>query len=588
MKDIREYIKDDVLIFDGGMGTYFATKYKTMLESCEQFNLTAPEKVYEIHREYLESGARAIMTNTFAANMENYEGDEDQLRKIIHAGFDIASSAAKDHDAYVFADIGYISLTETGNVADKYKKNVDFFLEKGAKHFIFETLLNDSGIDETAKYIKEKSPDSFILVSFAIYPDGYTQEGAYGIELLERAESSKWIDGVGLNCVSGPHHMSEYFATLDKHPKLMLAMPNASYPTVINNRTFFNSTPEYFSAKMNEIKNQGIKMLGGCCGTTPVDIRALRDGLTSPLLAPNSRDEYTEEQDINYYLPEFNKKLARGEKVIAVELDSPLDTNFTKFAQNTLLLKNAGIDLMTIADCPIAKPRMDSSLLACKVKRDYNLDVIPHITCRDRNINATKALLLGLHIENIRNVLVVTGDPIPSYDRDDVKSVYNLNSKKMIKYISNLNSTTFQDSMNLFGALNLNTLNFEIQLKHALEKEANGATGFFTQPILSEKAFDNLKRARNVLKGKILAGTFPVMSYRNAIFMENEIAGINLDPDIIERYKGLSKEDGAKLGISLSVEFAHKCRDYCDGFNLMTPFQRADVICEIIKEIKNI
>ena len=587
MENIRDFLKHDKLIFDGSMGTYFASKYRTMAERCENVNVTDFMKIYGIHREYIEAGSHAIKTNTFAANIDNYNGDEAQLKAVLEAGWKNAELAANDSDTYVFADIGHIQATEDVNVAVKYKKNAEIFLELGAENFLLETLSNYRGIAETAEYIKSVNPDAFVLVSFAVFPDGYTKEGELGEELLSVADECKWIDAIGINCVSGPHHMFSYFKSLKKFSKPFSVMPNSGYPTVINNRTYFESSPDYFAFKMRDMAECGASILGGCCGTTPDYIRRTIEVLSESI----SSDIKEEENDSNSseiirYVPQFNRKLSEGKKVIAVELDPPENADISKFMKNAGMLKNAGVDIITIADCPIARARVDSSLLACKLKRELNIDVIPHLTCRDRNINATKALLLGLNIENIRNVLIVTGDPIPSAQRDEVKSVFNFNSRMLAKYVRTLNETVFPDGFHTFGALNINAKNFDVQLKMAKEKELNGMEGFLTQPVLTEKGFENLKKAKQELNGKILAGIIPVMSYRNACFMESEISGINVEDTIIEMFKGLSKEESVELGIKISVEIANKVKDIADGYYFMTPFSRADVICDIINKIE--
>lgn len=586
MEKIRDYIKNNILLFDGSMGTYFASKYKTMLERCENVNLSDPEKIYAIHREYIEAGSHAIKTNTFAANIESLGMDTELLEKVIKSGWEIANKAAENDNVYVFADIGHIQANEKKDAAADYIKNTEIFLSCGAENFLFETLSNDSGIYEAAKHIKQKKPDAYIIVSFAVFPDGYTKDGSLGSELLLNAERCEYVDAIGLNCVSGPHHMYEYIKQLKKFKKTLSVMPNSGYPTVINNRTFFGSSPEYFADVMRDIMARGVGIVGGCCGTTPKYIQKLSQEMLSGFPENYEEKEESEPEAEETYTPAFNKKLYSGKKVIAVELDPPTDANIKKFLKNVCLLKDSGVDLLTIADCPIAKARADSSLLACKIKREYDFDVMPHITCRDRNINAIKALLLGLNIEDIRNVLIVTGDPIPTAQRDEVKSVFNFNSRMLAKYIRNLNETLFDDGFSIFGALNVNAKNFDIQLDMASEKEQNGMVGFLTQPIMTNEALANLKKAKAILKTRILAGIMPIMSYRNACFMDSEISGIKVDPEIIELFKGKSKEESVELGIWLAVETAKKVKNISDGYYLMTPFARADVICRVIEEIK--
>ena len=241
-------------------------------------------------------------------------------------------------------------------------------------------------------------------------------------------------------------------------------------------------------------------------------------------------------------------------------------------------MQAAGADLLTIADCPIARARMDSSLVASRVHRELGLCTLPHMTCRDRNLNATKALLLGLYAEGIREVLAITGDPIPTAERDEVKNVYQFNSRKLASYIVSLagEGREMPSPMTVFGALNLNARNFDVELRRAEQKLEHGMSGFLTQPVLSAQAVENLKKTRETLgeQAKILAGIMPVVSQRNAIFMENEINGIHVDERIIEQFAGLDRAQGEELGLAVSLEMARAALPYADGFYLMTPFNR--------------
>jgi len=587
--NVREYIKNNILIFDGSMGTYFASKYKSSYDKCELANVSNPKLIFDIHREYIQAGCKAIKTNTFAANLPEMDYNENLLKDVIEKGWQTAENAAQNDDVFVFADIGPIQQKEEGSLKDLYIKNIDIFLSLGAENFLFETFSTAECLPELAEYIKSKNPDAFIITSFAIQPDGYTRSGAFGYDILKELSKDKNIDAVGMNCVSGPRHMLQFIKQYRLKDMRLSVMPNAGYPTVISNRTFFESSPDYFAMEAEDIAHQGVKILGGCCGTTPEYIRLMaeRIDISHKKYADSEKDSSKTQYTIEKRRNLFKEKLEKGKKVIAVELDSPLTSDITKFMAGAKMLKEKDIDIMTIADCPIAKARVDSSLLACKLKRELDMEILPHITCRDRNINATKALLLGLNAEGVDNVLVVTGDPIPTAERSEVKSVFNFNSRMLAKYISTLNETVFDvNNMTIYGALNVNALNFDIQLKMAKEKEANGMYAFLTQPVMTEEGLENLKRAKKELKGKILGGIIPVLNYRNACFMDSEISGIKVDKKILELYKDKTAEEGRALGIKIAVEIAKEIKDYCDGYYLMTPFGKTDLMCEIIDEIR--
>lgn len=581
-------IKGNPLIFDGAMGTYYASISKKSLSKCEMANIYDRETILNIHKEYIDAGSKAIRTNTFGANRISLETDESVVKEVIVKGYKIALEAAKDRDVLVFADIGPIPVLQDLNMIEEYKKVVNVFLELGATHFVFETFSSDEYLKEITSYIKKKNPEAYILVEFAVSPEGYTRIGELGEKLIERVLNFKNVNATGFNCFSGPDHLLKYIKTLNIENKNISVMPNSGYPTIINNRTFFDNTKEYFGEKMLEIAKSGVSIVGGCCGTTPDFIREMvvkLEELQGYEISPNKYVKKEKIKDLksrNVLL----EKMRMGEKIIAVELDPPMNTEIDFFMNSAKRLKEEGIDAITIADCPIARARVDSSLLACKLKRELNITPIPHMTCRDRNINATKALLLGLNIEGVNNVLVVTGDPIPSAQRDEVKAMFSFNSAILARYITNLNETSFSSPFNISGALNVNARNFDVQLKHAKKKIENGVNMFLTQPILTEQAVENLKIARRELPVKILGGIIPIVSYKNACFMNNEISGINVSEEIIEMYKDISREEATKLAIKISTETAKKIEPYVDGYYIVTPFKRIDIVSEIVRSLR--
>lgn len=582
--EIRTYLKEHTLLFDGAMGTYFAASHRRSAGTCEEANLQAPEQVTAIHREYLAAGCRAIKTNTFA--LSSAALGKARCRNLLEAGFRLAREAAGDA-AFVFADIGPVLPMEGTDAAAEYRFLADCFLELGAEHFLFETLSRDAGVHETAAYIKEKCPQAFILTSFAARPDGFTEAGVPVRELLARADQDENIDALGLNCVSGARHMAALVDMLGLPQKLLSVMPNAGYPTVLGSRTAYDGDPAYFAMQLSELRGRGVSILGGCCGTTPTHLAAAAEALKGPVSRPVPMQAKREEAARSHRESPFFAALCDpGKKPFAVELDPPEGTDVQKFMNGAKELQAGGADIITIADCPIARARMDSSLLACKLRRELGVEALPHMTCRDRNLNATKALLLGLSAEEVHHVLVVTGDPIPSASRDEVKSVYNFNSRMLAGYIKSLNETAFPAPFHVFGALNLNAVNFRVQLGLAKEKQEQGVCGFLTQPVLTENALENLKLARETLDGKILGGIIPVVSERNALFMNSEVAGITVDQEIIRRYRGLDRAQGEELAVKISRTVAREMEPYVDGYYLMTPFGRTGLMVRIMEAIR--
>ena len=589
MMNIRELLQTRPLLFDGAMGTYY--KAAPGVE-CEQANLTDPAGVLAVHREYLAAGADAVKTNTFslprlaAAHTPGWE-------QLAQAGWQLAVQAAEETGAAVFADLGPAPDTEAVPAGQIYTAVAKQFAALGARNFLFETLSSDAGLLDAVGAIKAEVPDAFVLVSFAVLPDGYTREGMYCKDLARRMQESGIVDAVGLNCVSAPGAMRTLAKQLGGTLPLSV-MPNAGYPVVTRTQVKYQGRPEYFARELGRLAAEGtVQILGGCCGTTPAHIAALRAELDSlPVVektAPAEEFSTVKKQTVENE-DAFLRKLNAGEKVIAIELDSPRNADLTGYLEGAKKLQAAGADLLTIADCPIAQARMDSSLVACRVHRELGLCTLPHMTCRDRNLNATKALLLGLYAEGVREVLAITGDPIPTAERDEVKNVYQFNSRKLAQYIVSLagEGREMPGPMTVFGALNLNARNFDVELRRAKEKLENGMSGFLTQPVLSAQAVENLKKSRETLgaDAKILAGIMPVVSQRNAIFMENEINGIHVEDWIIEKFAGLDRAQGEELGLAISLEMAKAALPYADGLYLMTPFNRVALMERLIGRLK--
>ena len=589
MLDVRKLLAQRPLLFDGGMGTYYKAKPG---QECEQANLTDPDGILAVHRAYLAAGADAIKTNTFslprlaAAQQPGWE-------QLADAGWQLAAKAAGETGAAVFADLGPAPDTENLPAEQVYLSVAKRFALLGARNFLFETLSTEEGVLEAIHALKQTVPEAFVLVSFAVLPDGYTREGRYCAELVRRVAQSGVVDAVGLNCVSAPGAMRALVQQLGDAGLPLSVMPNAGYPVVARAQVRYQGKPEYFARELSRLASEGVRILGGCCGTTPQHIAALRTALdalpealpAAPAAKPAAAAKPAVETD-----DAFLRKLRAGQRVIAVELDSPKDADLTAYLEGARRLQAAGADLLTIADCPIARARMDSSLVACRVHRELGMNVLPHMTCRDRNLNATKALLLGLYAEGVREVLAITGDPIPTAERDEVKNVYQFNSRKLAQYIVSLagEGREMPAPITVFGALNLNARNFEVELRRAAEKLENGMSGFLPQPVLSAQAVENLKKARETLgeRAKILAGILPVVSQRNAIFMENEVNGIHVDDTIIQRFEGLDRAAGEELGLEVSVQAAKAAAPYADGFYLMTPFNRVALMERLIARLR--
>lgn len=272
-------------------------------------------------------------------------------------------------------------------------------------------------------------------------------------------------------------------------------------------------------------------------------------------------------------------------KPFAVELDSPEGPDIAKFLSGAAELRDAGAQIITVADCPVARPRMDAALCACLLRERLGAEALPHMTCRDRNRNALRAQMLGLYAAGVRDLLLVTGDPVPPERRQEIKSVYNFNSRSLIAYAAALNRE-LPEPFHLCAALDVNARDFAVQLRLAKEKEANGAACFFTQPVLTRRALENLKQARRELRGRVAGGIIPIVSQRNALFMDREIPGISVDEQIIRLYEGADRQRGEELALAVSAAVAAEIAPYIDGYYLMTPFGRSGLMVRLMDRLR--
>lgn len=281
------------------------------------------------------------------------------------------------------------------------------------------------------------------------------------------------------------------------------------------------------------------------------------------------------------------RALLEGKKrPILVELDPPRQVAFQPFLESARDLYRAGADAVTVADCPIGKASIDACMLSAKLKREYGVRTLPHMACRDRNLNAVKALLMGLGMEGVDSVLLVTGDPVSHEDRAEIKGVFQMNSRSLAQSVRKLSEEGVLPNLFLCGALNVNARNFEKELEKARQKEESGMEAFLSQPILSARAAENIRLARQALRGYLLGGLFPVVSYRNACFLRDNVSGVEMDEEILLSYEGLNREQGEERARQVCREAALRIRDCVDGYYIMTPFQRVELVKSIMRDLR--
>ncbi len=585
---IAEYIRTNKLLTDGSFGTYYAEKYLTE-EMPELANLEHPERVVEIHREYIEAGAKLLRTNTFTVNGVHVS-EPEKRKALLRAAVRLAREAVGEREVYIAGDIGAISEYQYQDPMEKTAEYIAIgriFLEEGIDILLFETVSSLDCVLEAIRALKAEY-SFFSMVQFSVNQFGYSGTGLSARRLLREAEEADEIDAAGLNCGVGPGHMEQILRGISlRGSKPLVAMPNAGYPQYERNRIHFADNAEYFAMKMQRIAQLGADVIGGCCGTRPKYIRALAQSV--PLVQEKKRyrvrlpaGEHETADDGSFF--RVNGKEKTG-KLIAVELAPPLAADDAVLMDAAHLLQQIGVDVVTFPDSPSGRTRADSVLMAEKVLRETGLCVMPHICCRDKNAIATRSQMLGAQLNGIRNLLVVTGDPIPMMARETVKSVFHFDSVGLMKILRDMNEEVFPHKpMTYGGAINQGRRNLDMEIRRVKQKMEAGASFFLTQPIFGAEDAARVRRIQEETHARILYGIMPLVSRRNALFMKNEMTGIAVTDDIVAQYGAdMTREEGEAVGIRIAREVIALTQDVADGYYFSFPFNRVSLLEKILK-----
>lgn len=592
--NIREYLKKSKLIADGSFGTYYSQKYKTV-DIPEYANITASQRISEIHTEYINSGAKLIRTNTFASNTYSLDCSIEEVKENIKAAYKIAKEAVEQSGKEIFiaGNIGPVPAVfqpDFEAVEEEYYQIAKTFIDEGADILCFETFTQSEHIMPAIKRIKEEC-NPFIIVQFCVNQYGYSEAGESAERLVSETAFSKCVDAVGLNCGVGPAHMQQILSRINLNNNCFVtAMPNAGYPLLVRNRVKYADNPIYYASKVNDMALLGADIIGGCCGTTPDYIREVAKTVD---LTPTEKSDETSANNENEK-PVIKKSFFRNadgtikdKKLIAVELAPPFGADDKKLLEAAHLLKGLGVDVLTFPDSPSGRTRIDSVLMAQKVKNVTGFEVMPHICCRDKNAIAMRSTFLGASINDINNFLIITGDPIPVMARQVVKSVFNFDSVGLMRIADEMNSEALKDSpLTYGGAINQSRRRIESEIKRVQKKMEAGAEFFLTQPVFTAEDAERLRRVKEETGARILCGIMPLVSRKNALFMKNEISGVNVTDEVIERYpENADREDGENVGVELAKEMIAATRDFADGYYFSFPFNRTYLLKRIIQEV---
>lgn len=593
---ITERLEKQILLMDGAFGTYFRVRHFGTEEAVcpEKAVFTHRDWVKEIHKEYIEAGADIIRTNTFELN-EKLCGSREEAKRFITEAVDIAREAIEEShkEVYLAGTIGpkkYSNEEEEKKVYLEYLNIIDLMLEREVTHFIFETFFDVDMAIKLAAYVKKKNPDCFVLVQMVFNKMGFTKYGYNMQRLVDTLSEEPNIDAFGFNCGIGAAHMSDLFEKVRFHRECNISVvPNAGYQQELMGRNMYFHNSEYYTGYVRKMVEKGANIIGGCCGTSPSYIRELRKYIDSN---PNPRQKkiYRQESEESYSVEKnpFIEKLNRGEKVFVVELDAPFGKSADKFIESAFRLKENQVDLVTISDSPMAKARADAFTTAIYVQNKTGLTMMPHIACRDRNAVAVHGAFLGAHINDIRNILIITGDPLAREDRNMITPVFDFNSIKLMQYLKNMNEQIFKEEPFYYGgALNYAGGNIQAIVAKMKRKMEAGCSYFLTQPIYSEEDIMRVYQLKELSGAKIICGLMPLVSRKNAVFMQNEMPGIHVPEEIVERYRtDMTREEAEHTAAEICVEIGKRMNDFADGYYIMTPFNRVGLVNQIIQQLR--
>jgi len=583
---------------DGAMGTELLRRGYPQEVPLELANLTHPELVEGIHRDYLLAGAKFIETNTFGANPVKLAafGYEGKMVEIIQAGVNIARRVAQNQ-AYVLGSIGPLGkpVGEGFGISDDmardaYRVQIEAFLESGVDALLFETMPSTHEVELALEALSSLGADIPYLVQFSFLPDG---SATYGESLSRVVEFLKHIDAcaVGANCGSGPQDTVKIISYFAEHlPGPFSAQPNAGYPQVVQGRLFYGASPEYFASFARDFVTLGVKILGGCCGTTPAHIEALAKAVHEKGAEPTIEVfELQEEPGEETALPPSTLAEKLGNQfVVTVEITPPKGIDLERVKEGVNFLKQAGVDAVNISDSPMARVRISPIALAHILKEELGMESIVHFTCRDRNFISLQSELLGAAALGIQNILALTGDPPSIGDHPFARPVFDVNSEGLVQILSKLNSGVDfagnplgkATSFTIGVALNPGASDLDKEIERLKRKIEYGAHFILTQPIYDAQCLERFLERFSGSLPPILGGILPLRSFRHAEFLHHEVPGITIPEQFRKRMA--EAQNPKEEGIAIACEVIARIQKMVAGIYLMPPFEKYDMAVEII------
>ena len=610
--NVIEKMNETPLVFDGAMGTMIYESGIFINTCYDELNLTNPNLIKSIHKSYIDAGSDVILTNTFGANkfkLEKY-GLGAKLYEINKKGAEIARETAGEN-IYVLGCVGpclaiksSITVENIDELKEDYETQIKALKDGGVDGIILETFSNFEELEIAAKIAKKYNMPT--IASLACKKEKETLSGLNIKDAIRRLDKNNDIDAVGMNCIIGPHAMLSLLEdVINLTSKPFLVEPNAGFPQKVDGRMIYMSTPEYFATYAQNFIRLGARGIGGCCGTTPKHIKEAAKtikaltGVKKHLKIEKIEDNKPIEVDITPSIEKSNfaKKLFSPEKALTMEITPPRSVVLNSMLEKVRECKNAGIDAINIPDGPRASSRISSLVAAIMIEKEIGIETILHYCCRDRNLIGMQSDLLGGYAAGLKNYLIVTGDPPKLGDYPNATAVFDIDAVGLTKVVHNLNmgSDVAGNLINpptsiLIGVgANPCAVDIDKEINHFINKINAGAEYAITQPIFDAQALiDFIEKTSKKLGKKlpipIVAGIWPLVSLKNALFLKNEVPGVYVPDSVIEKMeKAKTKEDGIKYGVEIAREIKEKISPYVEGYQISAPFGKVDIALDVVK-----
>lgn len=617
--NVLERLSTEIILADGAMGTMLHAHGVGFDKCFDELNLTHPSAVAEIHRAYIEAGAQLIITNTFGANRFKLakHGLEDHVVQINRASVDLAKRvvAASFKEVLVAGDVGPLGvrIAPFGRVQPEqaraaFAEQIQALAEAGADLIVIETFSDLYEIREAIRAAKEvgarhDSPLP-IVASVTFTRDDRTVLGDDPIKVA-RTLREEGADVIGVNCSGGPAQLSRILKQMCQAVPdgRFWVKPNAGWPEQVGGRIMYPADADYFGEYALSFREMGASIVGGCCGTTPQHIAAMRKALDTapqseqPQITVLPQEEFTETADSSGQPTPFAQKLNSGGFAISVEMDPPRGLSTHKLLAGASLLADAGADVINVADSPMARMRMSAWAVCDVVQRKVGVETTLHFPTRGRNLLRVQGDLLAAHALGIRNVFVVMGDPTAIGDYPEAMDNYDLVPSGLIKLIKqgfnagvDHSGTSIGQPTNFFvgAALNLCPPDMETEIKNLHRKVKAGTDFFITQPTYRPQdgpsLLERYEAKHGTLDKPVLAGILPLVNVRHVNFLHNEVPGIFIPEEARKRIENAG-ENGTRAGVELAVELIRQLKHWANGVYIMPQFHKFDMVAEIIEEV---